>query len=298
MKRKTPLVLLLALILVLALAACESTDYTTPVSDMKNSKYSTVYELGLTYESPTAPNELMGNASAANSAFMFYVFDGETVLSKIFFQSVQGIIDELQSIPAARVTDWTLDNITLPVYGIKMGTTCGHSIRAAWSNGFWITQTGDVYGFDFDFEAFIKRQQWELLRNDISFTGFPNAINLTRDSEGWRNTLLTPAAELNPPEGIEMAFVSNTNENVTFTLTNNNDVYWLYGLHFKVDVLLDGVWYEIPTLPANWGFTGIGLTLEAGQTETKTYGLGMYGELPPGTYRLVVYDMYVVFEIN
>ena len=301
MKRKTLLVLLLALILVLALAACKSTDYATPVSDVMNSEYSTVYELGLKYENPTAPNELMGNASAENSAFMFYAFDGKTVLNKVVFQSAshrQGIIDELQSIPVARVTGWTLDNITLPIYGIRMGTTCGHSIRAAWSNGFWITQTGDVYSFDFDFEAFIERQQRGLSRNDISFAGFPNAMNLTRDFEGWRNTLLTPTAELNPPEGIEMAFVSNTNENVTFTLTNNNDVYWLYGLYFRVDVLLDGVWYEIPTTPANWGFSLIGLTLEAGQTETKTYGLDMYGELPPGTYRLVVYDMYVVFEIN
>ena len=258
-------------------------------------------ELGLTYEALAAPNELMGNASAENSAFMFYAFDGETVLSKIVFQSAshrQDIIDELLSVPAARVTGWTLDHITLPIYGIEMGTTCGHGMRAAWSNGFWITQTGDVYRFDFDFEGFIERQLWEIPRNDINFAWFPNAVHLTRDAEGWRDTLLTPAAELNPPDGIEMAFVSNTNENVTFALTNNNDVYWFYGMHFRVDVLLDGIWYDIPTTPANWGFVDIGLTLNAGQTETKTYGLDMYGDLPPGTYRLVKHDMYVVFEIN
>ena len=317
MKMKTLFVLFLALILVFVLAACESSYYTTPVSDMINSEYSIVHELGLTYESPTAPNELMGNASA-DSSFMFCVFNGETVLSRRVSQSaahtqgiidellsipgashMQGIIDELLSVPAARVTGWTLDDITLPIYGIEMGTTCGHSIRAAWSNGFWITQTGDVYRFDFDFEAFIERQRWVYLGKDINFARFPNAFNLTRDAEGWRNTLLTPAAELNPPpEGIEMAFVSNTNENVKVTLTNNNDVYWLYGLIFRVDVLLNGVWYNIPTTPANWGFSLIGLILEAGQTETRTYSLDMYGDLPPGTYRLVVHDMYVVFEIN
>ena len=258
-------------------------------------------EIELTYESPSAPNELMGNASAENSAFMFYTFDGETVLSKIVFQSVQhrqGIIDELLNAPAARVIGWTLDDITLPIYGIEMGTTCGRGIRAAWSNGFWITQTGDVYRFDFDFEAFIERQQWSSPRDNMNFTWFPNAVNLTRDEEGWRNTLLTPAKELNPPEGIEMVFVSNTNESVTFSLTNNNDVYWLYGVHFRVDVLLNGVWYNIPTTPANWGFIDIGLGLNTSQTETKTYSLDMYGELPSGTYRLVTYDMYVVFKID
>ena len=251
--------------------------------------------------SPTAPNELMGNASAENSAFMFSVFDGETVLSRVIFQSVshrQSIIDELQNAPAARAAGWTLDDITLPVYGIEMGTSCGRGVRAAWSNGFWITQTGDVYRFDFDFEEFIERQQWESPRTSDNIALLPNAIFLTRDSEGWRSTLLTPATELNPPEGIEMTFVSNTDENVTFTLMNNNDDYWFYGVHFRVELLLDDIWYNIPKTSENWGFIDIGLTLEAGQSETKTYGLHMYGELPPGTYRLVVYDMYVVFVID
>ena len=249
----------------------------------------------------TAPNELMKNASAENSAFMFSVFDGETVLSKVVFQSAshrQGIIDELLSAPAARVTGWTLDDITMPIYGIEMGTTCWHGMRAAWSNGFWITQTGDAYRFDFDFEAFIERQRWEIPRTFNTMAWFPNAVFLTRDEKGWRDTLLIPAADLNPPEGIEIVFISNTNENVTFSVTNNNDVYWFYGVHFKVDVLLDGVWYDIPAMPGNWGFVDIGLMLGAGQTETKTYNFSMYGELPPGTYRLVMHDMYVVFEID
>lgn len=258
-------------------------------------------EIGLTYESAAAPNELMGNASADTSAFIFYAFDGETVLNKIIFQSAyhrQGIIDELLNVPAARVTGWTLDDITLPVYGIEMGTTCGHGVRAAWSNGFWITQTGDVYRFDFDFDAFIERQLWENGRGEINFSEFPNAIFLTSDEEGWHGTLLTPAAELNPPEGIEMSFVSNTNKDVTFALTNNNDAEWVYGVAFRIDVLLDGVWYGVPPMPGNWAFTMEGLILESGQTETKTYGFTMYGELPAGTYRLVIHDMYVVFEID
>ena len=265
-----------------------------------SSNYTNRDELGLAYENLTAQNKLLYNASAENSAFMFYIYDGETVLSKIIFQSAshrQSIIDELSNIPAERVTGWTPDDITLPIYGIDMGTACGFGIKAAWSNGFWITQTGDVYLFDFDFEAFIGRQQWENPRNDISFAWFPNAIFLARVEEGWCETLLTPAAELNPPEGIEIALVSNTNEYVRLELTNNNDDYWLFGVHFRVDVLLGGGWYNIPTAPGGWVFVDIGLILEAGQTRVRTYSLDMYGELPPGTYRLVVHDMYVVFEV-
>jgi len=255
----------------------------------------------LAYEGLTAPNELMGNASAEYSAFMFSVFDGEIVQSKIIFQSVsfrQSIIDELASVPVVRVTDWTLQDITLPIYGISMGTTCGYGIQAAWSNGFWITQTGDAYRFDFDFEEFTQRHHWDSLDSHMNFAWFPNAINLTQDEDGWSNRLLTPAMELNPPEGIKMALVSNSNEDVTFTLTNNNDKYWFYGTPFRVDVLLDGIWYSIPTTTENWGFADIGLILDAGRTETKTYSLQMYGELPSGTYRLVKHDMYVIFEIE
>ena len=258
-----------------------------------------VFILG--YENLYSPNRLMGNASAVNSAFMFSKFDGEIVMNRTVFQSVshrQDIIDELSSVPVARVTGWTLDDITLPIYGIHMGTTCGHGMWAAWSNGFWITRAGEVYRFNFDFEEFIERQQWEMPRTDLSFVSFPNAFNLTRDENGWRNTLLKPAKELNPPDGIAIGFVSNTNESVTFTLTNNKDVYWLYGTPFRIDALINDVWYVIPTMPGNWGFPSIGLILEAGHTETSTYSLHMYGELPIGTYRLVKYDMYVVFTVD
>ena len=255
-----------------------------------------------TYENPTAPNTLMGNVSAENSAFMFYIYDGETVLRKVVFQSTthrQSIIDELLSTPAARATGWTINDITLPIYGIRMGTTCGHGMQAAWTNGFWITQTGDVYRFDFDFEAFKEQQTWRSPQTDISFSMFPNAINLARDAYGWCDNLLPPAAELYPPEGIEMTLVSNTNEDVTFALTNNNDVYLIFGMHFKIDVRINCVWHSIPTTLEGWGaFAAPRLRVEAGQTETKTFCLRRYGVFPPGTYRLILHDMYVVFEVR
>jgi hypothetical protein len=38
--------------------------------------------------------------------------------------------------------------------------------------------------------------------------------------------------------------------------------------------------------------------LGAGQTETHTHNLKMYGTLPAGTYRIVIHDLYAVFEID
>ena len=150
----------------------------------------------------------------------------------------------------------------------------------------------------FDFEAFIERHPWELASRNNQFAGFPNAIFMTLDENGWHDTFLTPAEALNPPDGIQMTLESNTNENVTFTLTNNNDTDWMYGVHYRIDVLLNDIWYSVPPQPGNWAFVNIGLILEAGQTETLTYGWGMHGDLPPGTYRLVKHSMYVVFDTD
>ena len=273
-------------------------------TDQATSPPDPIYDTGSPENTPTPneSNELMGNASAEYSAFIFYIFDGETVLSKVVFQSVphrQGIIDLLQSVPASRVTDWTLDDITLPIYGIEMGTTCGFGIRAAWSNGYWITETGDVYRFDFDFETFIEGEKWESPHSVDSIAFLPNAVFLTRDEDGWRDTLMIAVTEeLNPPEGIDINLVSSTDDEVIIELTNNNDSPWYYGRHFRLDVLLNGVWYNLPTMPGNWEFTDDGLVVASGETETKTYNLMMYGQLLPGTYRLVMHDMYVVFEID
>jgi len=260
--------------------------------------FSACGERGISYRTPIAPNDLMRNASAWQSAFSFYVFYGETTLRRIVFQHTshrQGIIDELSSAPAARVRGWTLDDITLPIYGISMGTSCGYGINAAWSNGFWITDTGAVYRFEFDFEDFIQRQPWELPRSHESIMGFPNATFLTRDANGWSNRFLTPTPELNPPVNLDMSFVSNTRQDVTFTLTNNRGIGWVFSYMYRVDVLLDGIWYF---MPENLSFFLILTGLDAGETRTKTYGLQAYGYLPPGTYRLVKYDMYVIFEID
>jgi hypothetical protein len=92
--------------------------------------------------------------------------------------------------------------------------------------------------------------------------------------------------------------VSSTDDEVIIELTNNNDSPWYYGRHFRLDVLLNGAWYNLPTMPGNWAFTDDGLVVASGETETKTYNLMMYGQLLPGTYRLVMHDMYVVFEVN
>ena len=255
----------------------------------------------LKYDIPVAPNELMRYASPM-STFIFFVFDGETTLrreSRRDIDNMLSVIEELSSVPAARVTGWTISDITLPIFGFRLGTWRGESIRAAWSNGFLITRSGDVYRFDFDFEEFNERQRWSMFRDsEFAGMGMPNQRQLALDDEGWHTRFLAPAVELaDPPEGIEMALVSNTNYGVTVAITNHNEDYWFYGLDYGVHMLLDGVWYNIPMVDYKF-IQDIGLILGAGQTDVRTYSLHMYGELLPGTFRLVVFGMYVIFDFD
>ena len=77
--------------------------------------------------------------------------------------------------------------------------------------------------------------------------------------------MLTPAADLETPDGVTMTLEPWDDETVS---------------------------------PGNWGFNDIGLIAQDGEEQNKTYNLTMYGELPAGTYRLVAYGLTVETTIT
>jgi len=89
-----------------------------------------------------------------------------------------------------------------------------------------------------------------------------------------------------------MELISWHNEIVTVNFRNNSSDDWSYGEGFFLQVLLDGVWYEVPFFPGSWGFLAVGHIVRSGEEREQTYNLAIYGELPPGKYRLVSYGMY------
>jgi len=74
-----------------------------------------------------------------------------------------------------------------------------------------------------------------------------------------------PAMTLNPPEGVTMSLVSWTSDAVIVTIKNNSGGPWSYGDSFGM----------------------LNTFLTDGEAD-ETYSLAAYGQLPPGTYRLVV----------
>ena len=233
------------------------------------------------------PNKLLDGANPENSALSLYLYDGiEIRRVDIFFP--YDVVDTLSAVKTRKAVNWSINDITLPIYGIAT-----NGIFAAWSNGYWIAQDGNIYSFDFDFSKLAQESFRSRYDKIPSFSVFPCARLLSLDENGWNNTLLTPT-ELNPPDGIVMTLESWDNDSVTVNITNNSRFVWTYGEFFSIQVLLDGVWCDVPILPDWYQPTpAIGYGLSPGETTNKTYYLQKYGELPEGIYRLVVENVSV-----
>ena len=238
-------------------------------------------------------NGLMEGASPSTSALTLYHYDGEAVSFSYIYDApaIQSLLDELDAVKATKAEKWSLEDISPPIYGFNINATDGWGIFAAWSNGYWIKQDGTAYKFNFDFAELEKKYPSSGKQNFPSFSIFPCAYFLTQDESGWNDALLTPAKEKFPSTGVTMTLESWGKTTVTVNITNNGAEDWMYGEYFGLEVSLNGVWYEFPATPGNWGFNDIGFILKSGETQNKTYNLTMYGEFPPGTYRLVAFDL-------
>lgn len=249
----------------------------------------------------TGGNDLWDEASPETSAMFLYSFDKDGGRAGITFDQADehAILDRLSAVKAVPVTDWTAEKVTLPVYGIEIGSKDGWGILAAWSNGYLILRDGSVYKFDFDFSALEKDYEWEQENRIIgSLSAMPCGRLLSEGPDGWVADHLSPAEELTPPKGISMVLNEQTSEKVTVKLSNRGDTEWMYGEYFSLQVLLNDGWYNVPVLDdKNYGFTDIGIILPAGESREESYSLSMYGTLPEGTYRLVVEGMSVEFSL-
>ena len=105
--------------------------------------------------------------------------------------------------------------------------------------------------------------------------------------------------ELDIPEDVEMTIVKQRDNIINVRFDNKSDQVWEYGEFYSLQVLVDGTWSDVPTLPGEWAFETIADSLPAGESVEKAYNLGiMYGELSTGTYRIVVEGLTAEFEIK
>jgi len=175
--------------------------------------------------------------------------------------------------------------------GGDLGMICG-----LWSDGYFITKTGDVYEFEYDFEEFLFNHPWSAPEELFNVDLMPCAKYVACAEKGWNTSFMTKAQPLTPPEGIEMQMqLDGADAKVTFT--NNTEEEWGYGLDFGLQVLVDDVWYIVPA-EQEMGFCMVLMLLPPGERAEQTYSLASYGDLPTGTYRFVTQQLSSEFTVK
>lgn len=307
MKIKKLAALILA-VLCTALAGCTDSNEDTPVTDASLSETVFAAETEIPDHTETeAPeqtvgeavtgNTFMANASPQTSALEFFVYDGENTKLWYLFNNSQEkeILKAISAVPAEKAEDWSPELFTAPAYGFEICDTDGWALEAVWSNGYWITQDGEAYRFDYDFGTFLDKYDW----SDESAAMLPCAHIICRNGDKWyADRLSPPYIDEVAPDYISAELVEQTENNITVKYTNSGSEEWMYGLHFSVDVRLDGEWYSVPTITGHWAFSDIGLILMPEQPREEVYDLSMYGELPPGEYRVSANGCTVEFVVS
>lgn len=242
-------------------------------------------------------NDLFNAASPTTSALHFTCSGDGSGFSAWLYDAAkeQQIISDLSRAKATPANNWTPELVTQPIYGISIGGFNTFGVTAAWSNGYLILQDGSVYKFDYDFSKLKDAYEWE----DVTESAYyPNQYYLARNEGQWYAKFLTPAESKPAPEDITLSISAVEDGRIIALLTNASSEEWVYGESFSLDVLLDGVWYSVPTEPSvNWGFIDLAYILPAGEARTEHYNLGMFGDLPAGTYRLVVEGLTAEFTL-
>ena len=243
-------------------------------------------------------NTLMEGAAVGNSALAVYYYDGtDTVRGHLFDTGeVQEVLDSLAAVNAKAVEDWSAADLAAPFYGLYMMKEDGRPLAAVWSEGLWITQDGEAYAFEYDFAKLWSERDWQSMDTWSGQMTMPCSHALayvegdgTSSHDGaWDPTWMTPGQELIAREGLSIELVEWDETSVTVTLSNHSGEEWTFGEYYHLEVLLEGVWYLVPTAPGeNWAVHDLAYILPDGGDMEMTYSLICYGDLPAGHYRLV-----------
>lgn len=260
-------------------------------------------------EKITPQNDL--TKDAVRNFHVIYYEDGREIKAYIGSSKEVGeFLNIVSANPAEKVTDWSAEKVTSPIFGIEATDAQGWTVEGVWSNGYWISNRhNDVYRLDLDMDMLKKKivlhEGGKSESEDVPIAWLPCGKYLCRDKNGgWiAERLSVPAWELpEPPENVTAEIVANTGSSVTVQYTNNGEKDWLYGEGYSLEVQLDGEWYDVPRLPGEYSFTDIGYDLPAGESCFKDYDFFMYdtasSRLPSGRYRIIANDFVLEFDLD
>lgn len=253
-------------------------------------------------ETITPQNDLAKDI--VRNVYISYFEDGRVIKAYVGRnKDIAEILSIVSANPAEKAEDWSGRMVTSPMFGISATDVPGWAAEGVWSNGYWITQTGEAYRLDLDMnllKKIIVQCEGKSFSEDVPIAWLPCGTYLCRDENGWIAEYMALAndsyysAEFT--ENVTAEITEQTENSVTVRYTNNGEKNWQYGEHFYLDVLLDGEWYDVPEQPGNWCFIDIGYTLPAGEAFSKTYDFFMHDDLPAGRYRIAANGFILEFD--
>ena len=239
-----------------------------------------------------------------------FVYVSHNINDRDDFNKEVRAIQRFCSARGTKVTGWTPDKITFPVYSLTIRPVIFkseqyvHGETFVWSNGYLITSSGDVYRCDPGFKYFIESDENDYVREaDAADTLMNRSFRpLHMANNEWNKDMLNPAnvSGYAFTDDVEATVTSVTGDEdarvVSVNVKNNGTRKWYYSdqsMYVGVEVQLDGEWYDVlhdPNVDDNFlSSLSCSKTLDAGQDINVNFHLGFYGKLPPGDYRIVIY---------
>ena len=206
------------------------------------------------------------------------------------------------------VEDWTPDDLAYPMYAFEIEPRKGQldfeETGEMWvySNGYLITQTGNVYECDIDFSDLMVVNENDFLRevevDDIMQMSCFRPLAYANHK--WNPNFLSGTDAMDKRNSDIEATIIKEYENdgvpmIDINLKNNGDKDWHYeekSYFFGMIVLVDGEWYcfnDDPAVDVYYAtLPTYGKVLKAGDEVKLTFFSKRYGELPQGNYCIVI----------
>lgn len=246
------------------------------------------------------PGNLLENASPETSALLLYYYDGETVTVRHLFdqEREKEIISEINALSSVdRAEEGMLEHWELPSYGLWISDKEGWDISVAWSNGLWLDQQGNVYQVEVDFPGYWEKLEGEMEESGLSVYYFPNSEYLAPYDSRFLAEAEDPYAIMDMPLGVTMELVSMEENIATLIIDNHSGEEFSYSMYYALQRKIDDTWYEM--VPEdNVAFNDVAVILPDMEQAEITCDLSIFGDLEPGTYRIVKDGMIAVFALE
>ena len=233
------------------------------------------------------------------------------------FEKLQKIIRQVTSRKGIKVNNFTADKITYPIYSLTveplvMGEDNEPGENVVWTNGYLLTDSGNVYKCDMDFTPIIEEERCfytrEIDRDNVK--GLPEFRPLAMANRKWNTDYLLPVifeyATVAPD--VEAEVIDTYEENgarwVTLQFDNWGDKELHYAKTASIEIKVEGELYSIPRDPCLVSYTIGTMSFDNKAVEhsitTQDFCLGVYGDLPEGEYMISVManrksDYYFIF---